>query len=125
MITASERPSPPDSRTRICALKYRPESRIESVDGKVILFAVKDGAGLNLYAHRGLRQQVAERDREYIEELLADMLHRSLDTPEELFQQLSNLTVGPLVADAVEWIELKAVGFASLQPEFLLCGDSA
>ena len=50
--------------------------------------------------HRGLKQLVSKEDLEYIETLLPDLRHRCQTAPEELFAQLLQLSVGPLVNDA-------------------------
>ena len=94
-----------------------------SASGNVILFAVKDVAGLRLYAHCGLRQQVSERDREYIDDLLIDLEHRSKEAPEQVFQQLTNLSVGPIVTQDVVWMRGKTARPRSIPSSFSFCGD--
>jgi hypothetical protein len=69
-----------------------------------------------------LRQQISEADREYINELLLDFEDRRRETPEELFEQLSHLSVGPLVTDSVAWREATEEAFAEA---FGLCLEPA
>jgi hypothetical protein len=52
------------------------------------------------------RLQVSDFDREYIDELLRDLMDRARERPEEVFQQLSSLSSGPLITDSVEWKEV-------------------
>ena len=106
-------------RRRICALQYNDQSTPPAVSpGPVVLLAILDASGLKLYSHRGLRQQVSERDWAYINELILDLEDRSREFPAEVFQQLSNLSVGPLITGAVEWSEREA---KDLCMEFDLC----
>lgn len=71
--------------------------------------------------HHALKQRVSETDIKYVEDLLEDLLQRSKQYPEDVFQQLSNLSVGPLVADAVERIDLSDKTTEMLYPDYLLC----
>lgn len=113
---------PSNSTAQLCAIKYcRPESILDSTSCKAILLVVKDSAGLKLYVHHALKQRVSETDIKYVEDLLEDLLQRSKQYPEDVFQQLSNLSVGPLVADAVERIDLSDKTTEMLYPDYLLC----
>ena len=86
--------APPDTLIRICRVKYLPpESTIETSAGEVILLAIRDADGLKLYAHRTYKQKVSEHDQKYIDDLLLYLLERSKDFPDEVFHQLSNLSV--------------------------------
>ena len=119
MIDAG-RNSPSKSSVQICTLRYcRPGSPVESTDGPVILLAVKDRADLRLYAHRTLRQQISDRDQEYIDDLLKDLIRRSKTTPDEVFQQLSNLSVGPIVTDVVGLVERRKFNVGEQYPDFI------
>lgn len=65
--------------------------------------AVKQHDRLLFYVHRHLDIQVPdEEDRKYIEELIPDLLDRAAVEPEAVFNQLNELSVGPLVARDVE-----------------------
>jgi len=70
-----------------------------------------------------LKRRVSERDRAYIDELLIDLHDRSRITPEQVFEQLSNLSVGPIVTDGVEWVDrmdASAARITELHPDFCL-----
>jgi hypothetical protein len=97
-----------------------PDSSLESARGEVILVAVKreDGA-VSLFSRSNLEQLVATRDRGYIEELLDDMVERAKDFPNELFEQLSNLSVGPVVSGEIELIEAREADISALYPDFV------
>ena len=104
-MTAFQPTAESDSRAQICALRYCPEPTVEMSARDVILFAVKDVAGLSLYARNGVRRRISEQDRVYIDELLEDLWDRSRIAPEQVFNQLSHLSAGPLVTDSVEWVD--------------------
>lgn len=109
------------SRARICTIKYRrPESTIGSSAGVVILLAVKEDASLKLYTHRALLQQISEQDQEYIGELLEDLGRRVKVFPDQVFKQLSNLSVGPIITDSVSSIELNDSTIGEQYPDFCL-----
>ena len=96
---------------------------IESAAGVVILMAIRDPSGLRLYVCRSYKQHVSDRDQAYIDDLLMDLVLRSKTHPDEVFEQLSNLSVGPVITDAVEWVELRESLMAEVYPDFLLCAD--
>lgn len=89
-------------KVQVCALRYLPQADPGMQDGFVILYALKNASVLRLYIHHGFRPLVSEADREYIDELLTDLRHRCERDPEELFVQLCNLNVGPVVTDAID-----------------------
>lgn len=123
-MTKARQDAPSGSSTRICTVKYRrPESMIESTEGVVFLLAIQDDAGLKLYAHRTLMRQISDRDREYIDDLLKDLIHRAKTFPDEVFQQLSNLSAGPIITDKVGWVELRGFVIEEVYPDFCLCVD--
>jgi hypothetical protein len=94
------------TRLHLCALKYcLPEERSAASQGTVILLAVKDAEELRLYLHHDLKQQIPESDLTYFDALMKDLLRRLKESPDDVFEQLSNLSVGPIVTDAVEWID--------------------
>lgn len=112
------------SRARICTVKYRwPESTIGSSAGVLILLAIKEDAGLKLYTLRAFSEQISEHDQEYISELLEDLSRRGKMFPNQVFKQLSDLSVGPIVTDSVSWIELCDSTIGELYPDFCLYSD--
>ena len=93
-----------ESKVRVCSVRYlSPQANSAPEMGPVVLFAVQSRLGLRLYTHPGLKQQVSEDDRDYMEEILRDFETRAQESPEDLFDQLSQLSIGPLVTDAVRW----------------------
>jgi len=108
---------------QVCALKYLPLPAMPgSPEGAAILFAVRDPEGLRLFAHPYLKQLISEADWQYIEELLEDFENRCQETPEDLFRQLSRLSVGPLLTDSVEWRDASEEALAEV---FGLCVQPA
>jgi hypothetical protein len=104
---------------RICTLKYRkPDSGIDSDAGEVIFLAVKSAHSLKLYTRRDLTQLISGRDRAFVRDLLNDMVQRAEDSPDELFEQLSNLSVGPVVTDGVKSIANPEAGIEALYEGF-------
>jgi len=87
------------------------------------LLAIRDAENLKLYAHRTYKQQVSEQDQEYIDDLLLYLLERSKDFPDEVFHQLSNLSVGPVVTESVESMAMSELLKAEHFPDFLPCAD--
>jgi len=123
-MTVARQDAPSDSSARICTVKYRrPELMIESTAGVVFLLAIRDEAGLKLYIHPTLVRQISYSDQEYIDDLLKDLIHRAKAFPDEVFQQLSNLSVGPIITDTVGWVELRRFAIEEVYPDFSLCVD--
>jgi hypothetical protein len=91
----------------------------------VILIAVKNAAGLKLYAQRDLRQKISECDREYFDELLKDLHLRSNEDPEKVFAQISNLSVGPIITAAVKSAKMSLSPFYEFGLLFYPDGDMA
>lgn len=56
---------------------------------------------LSFFMSPKLAEIVEEDDRRYVEELLQDFRERAMLYPDELFQHLSSLSVGPLVVHKV------------------------
>jgi len=107
---------------QVCKLKYWCQNSMSRpTSGAVILLAVKDSGGLSLYACRSLIQQIPDRDKTYIDDLLMDLVLRSKNFPDEIFQQLSNLSVGPIVTDAVGWVQPGEIPIEKAYPEFSRC----
>lgn len=122
-MIASWNEKTPEASTQICTLKYlHPGTQAEAAAGTVLLFAIKDRAGLRLYAHPALGQQISDRDRHYVEELVKDLVQRSKQDPEDVFRQLSSLSVGPLITDESGWVEGQS-SLASTYPDFSLCTE--
>lgn len=70
--------------------------------GSVILLVLKDGEGnLDFFVHPELHTVVADHDLTYLEALLKDFVERAKLHPAALFEQLSSLGAGPLVAHEV------------------------
>ena len=123
-MTEAKQDSQSDSRARICTVKYRrPESRIESTEGVVFLLAIRDDASLKLYTNPFLVRHLSDLDQEYTDDLLKDLIHRAKTFPDEVFQQLSNLSAGPIITDTVEWVDLRRFVIEGVYPDFCLCVD--
>jgi len=64
----------------------------------VILLVLRDEEGdLRFLVHPELRNIVQEEDSTYVESLLRDFQVRAQLHPDALFEQISSLSVGPLV----------------------------
>jgi hypothetical protein len=99
---------------QVCALKYCfSEAQSATSTGNVILLAVKDGKALRLYLHRSLKEQIFGPDLDYFAKLLKDLLKRVKGSPGEVFEQLSNLSVGPIITDSVQWIDAGQEDFST------------
>jgi len=93
--TANESP-----HIRFCALEYQAqgEANAGSRTASVILLVLRDEEGdLRFLVHPELRNIVQEEDSTYVESLLRDFLVRAELHPDALFEQISSLSVGPLV----------------------------
>ena len=95
-----------------------PDSAAESAAGEIVFLAVKRGHSLRLYAHRDLRDLVSKQDLEFVQDLLEDMLQRAQHSPDELFEQLCDLSIGPVVTDAVQSMVSSESSFEALYPNF-------
>lgn len=123
MIEIWPKPAP-GAAVQLCTVKYlRPEPKIDSTEGVVILLAIKDGPCLKLYAHCALSQQIMDHDREYVEDLVKDLASRRKTDPDEVFEQLSNLSVGPIITGQVGWVESHKSLIEEHYPDFCLCQD--
>jgi len=109
-----------DSNVEVCALRYCHQESIKPITGPIVLLAAKNVAGLKLYAHRTLMQQILDKDQEYIENLLKDLLERAKAFPDEVFKQLSGLSVGPLITDAIVPLQLHESTIEEIYPDFSL-----
>jgi len=89
----------------------------------VFLLAIKHKKGLKLYTDPYLVRHLSEIDQEYIDDLLKDLIHRAKTFPDEVFQQLSNLSAGPIITDTVRWVELRGIVIEEVYPDFRLCVD--
>ncbi|WP_420238054.1 hypothetical protein ACOBR2_00150 [Telmatobacter bradus] len=61
------------------------------------MLVIDSSDGVRLLVAPDLASIVCEDDRAYIDELIADFVKRSAQLSGSLFQQLSSLSVGPLV----------------------------
>jgi hypothetical protein len=68
-------------------------------------------------------RQILDKDQEYIEDLLKDLLQRARAFPEEVFKQLSSLSVGPLITDEVVPLQLHESAIEEIYPDFSLCDE--
>ena len=85
---------------RFCSLEYRLRQSEGSgaPSARLILLVVEGREGRLLgFVAPGLSEIVCDADRQYVQELLADIRERVGKDPEALFKQLSSLSVGPLV----------------------------
>ena len=95
-LKASNRPQ------RFCALSYvaeKPSALIPQYPSVHVLVLLSDDAKLEVYIAPGLRSIVKPEDWTYINLLLNDLKERARIEPENLFRQLSSLSVGPLVCE--------------------------
>jgi hypothetical protein len=68
------------------------------VDGEIIVLLVEDDEEpLRVFVTPNLEELVDKDDQPYVDALLADFLKRSKAHAEGLFQQVSSLSVGPMV----------------------------
>ena len=77
------------------------EYRAQNAGGTshTILLVLEDANGwLRFLVHPDWRSLVQFADVKYINDILIDFLERAQDNPEALFEQLSSLGAGPLVA---------------------------
>jgi hypothetical protein len=68
-------------------------------------------------------RHLSDLDQEYTDDLLKDLIHRAKTFPNEVFQQLSNLSAGPIITDTVEWVDLRRFVIEGVYPDFCLCVD--
>jgi hypothetical protein len=86
----------------------RPDARAQQSPDESFLFGLLrfNGGNLQLSVAPGWREDVAGEDREFITELLADWKLRLTSDPEELFEEILSVSLGPLtVQDAGADIE--------------------
>ena len=107
-----------DTGARICTLRYCKRESLESGAGEVIFLVIKRGDKVTLYTRRELSQLVAHRDQIFIEELLADMIQRAQDSPDELFEHVYHLGVGPVITDSVRSFETRPNSPGALFPDY-------
>ena len=81
---------------QFCALAHRTQD--SGGDTPIFLIVFKAASGsLHFLVDPGWRSVVCTQDLEYIGSLLHDFLERAKEQPAALFEQLSSLSVGPLV----------------------------
>lgn len=66
-------------------------------------------------------RQIPDKDQEFIDDLLKDLFQRSTVFPDVVFKQLSGLSVGPLITDAVVQLQLCESTIEDIYPDFSLC----
>jgi hypothetical protein len=72
---------------------------------------------LSFYVHRAFDQRTAGPDFAYMHELIPDLVDRSKYSPDAVFRQLANLSVGPLLTDAVGVLNLAKNPVKALYPD--------
>jgi hypothetical protein len=106
---------------QFCALRFCPsESYLErtgNTDPSIILLAIKNARTLSFYVHRAFDQRTAGPDFAYMHELIPDLVDRSRYSPDAVFRQLANLSVGPLLTDEVGVVNLAKNPVKSLYPD--------
>jgi len=113
-----------DLSADLCTLKYRSSrSCLETTDGAVVLLAIRQAAGLKLYVAPNLEQQISTADWPYVDELLKDLADRAATAPDAVFQQLSNLSIGPLVTAEVKHTTAQDADPCTRFSHFLPCGS--
>jgi hypothetical protein len=82
-----------------CVLEYRPEPWTTPAESAapVFMLVLDGGKDLRLFLNPGWRDFVRAEDAEYIELFLSDVQMRARQLPQQLFDQLSSLSLGPLV----------------------------
>ena len=86
--------------TRYCALAYSAHG-VPSADIVFAILAELRSGAWKLLVRSGWPAIVLIDDQSYVREMLADMKSRVSEDVEELFQQLSSLSVGPIITYAV------------------------
>ena len=93
-----------DRRSRFCVLEYRPRNwrvGMPAVASVILLVFRDNDRKLRFLVHPELHTIVQSEDFAYLESLLRDFLERARQHPEDLFNQLCSLGVGPLVTQEV------------------------
>ncbi len=83
---------------RYCVLEYSAEGERKATSSPVIIAALDEECNLSIFFDPDWRKYVCSRDQPYFESLLKDFAVRSKSDSRRLFEQLSSLSVGPLVA---------------------------
>ena len=86
--------------TRFCALA-RSRTGHQQLEDVFICLIELNRLRWRILIDSGWREVTEKDDQDYIDELIEDMKFRVMDGPEALFEQLSNLSVGPLLTYAV------------------------
>jgi hypothetical protein len=91
--------SPGDFRGRYCVLEYRPEAWETPTNSSapVFMLVLESGKSLNFFLSPKWRNFVQAEDLEYVELFIEDVQQRAPGLPKQLFDQLSSLSLGPLV----------------------------
>jgi len=82
--------------TRYCALAYSANGSLSAEHVFTIVAELRSGI-CKLLVRPGWTAMIAADDHSYVHEMLSDMRSRLSDDRSSLFQQLSSLSVGPLI----------------------------
>ena len=91
---------PSNDVTQHCIIAYSAEKRLSPESVLIILTEFRPGVW-KLLVRPDWQTIVEGDDQRYVREMLEDMKSRLSGDPENLFKQLSSLSVGPLITDAV------------------------
>ena len=87
-----------DSLNGYCALEYRAhDEEISDLERVIAIVKHPTIGGLVVRVHPEWRRIALAEDHQTLETLFADFAARALSNGDELFRQLSHLSVGPLV----------------------------
>jgi hypothetical protein len=81
---------------RFCAVEYRAQS-LGGTAFTILLVFEDASSNLRFLVRQNWQSLVQLGDVNYINDLLGDFLERAKERPADLFEQLSSLSVGPLV----------------------------
>lgn len=82
-----------------CVLEYRPEAWTAPANSPapVFMLVLDGGTDLRFFLNPDWRNFVQAEDVEYVELFISDMQTRARQFPRQLFDQISSLSLGPLV----------------------------
>ena len=83
---------------KFCTVEYRPQSfgPTSEAAAPIFLLALEEDDALRVFFDPGWDSYVAEGDKKYISELLADLREQTVLQPKELFRRLGSLSLHPL-----------------------------
>ena len=113
----------PPEKTHSCVIRYsRSSSSIGATENPAVLIAVKAGPTITFYAHRDIKAVVSEEEFEYYAALIPDLVARSRESADAVFEQLKSLSAGKLRADEVAQIDPGDDAVLKLYPEMVRVG---